>query len=579
MNTEDRLLENRVTKLDVRKRFKLNNETPIMMLEKERKILFKNLSAKGYFISAPKGKNNGIFEDRWEYEILDSSFLSHYITAKLEEAGVAYYCKNCGCELYGHWIYLSPDNSKNNEIRCYFPETKEVYDECKRVAAQLAISYSEKIDSVRKLSDCPVCGANLLYEKGYYMEITSGGGSLGISETANIWTGRGWSSIYLSSNEDDLESLETFEEMFSEMYRIRSYENAERAKVAAQNYISGLDLPVMSSISDNATDEIKSNVANLKKYLLNLIKLETNIYFLTERLPILYANKAKMGSYGTSDSTLCTFENKDTVEKATLYYNDCLARLQFYTEELTCIAKPEPPVLKKAGLFNKRTVEKENDTLQKCYNRDLKTYEKRIAGIEAKISALQNEVNAAKEVLEQAKAALDTSPANEMELSSGIQLAINTEIKEAEELLRRCYEYRNQLYSYDIIFSKYRNLVSISTFYEYLAAGRCSTLEGACGAYNLYEQETRADIVIGQLSQVIEKLDDIKKTQYLLYSELQSINKSLDNLNSTMNSAMGTLQHIADQTDIIAYNSSITAHYSKVNAELTDALGYMVAFK
>ena len=127
-----------------------------------------------------------------------------------------------------------------------------------------------------------------------------------------------------------------------------------------------------------------------------------------------------------------------------------------------------------------------------------------------------------------------------------------------------------------MIFGKYRNVVALSTFYEYLMAGRCTQLEGADGAYNIYENELRTNMII-------EKLDEIKDNQHMTYSALKAINNSLDYLESTMSTALNSIQkdvaHIAQNSDVIAHNTAITAYYSKVNAELTNALGYMVAFK
>ena len=37
-------------------------------------------------------------------------------------------------------------------------------------------------------------------------------------------------------------------------------------------------------------------------------------------------------------------------------------------------------------------------------------------------------------------------------------------------------------------------------------------------------------------------------------------------------------KHISKNSDVIAHNTAVTAYYSKINAELTNALGYMVAF-
>ena len=79
----------------------------------------------------------------------------------------------------------------------------------------------------------------------------------------------------------------------------------------------------------------------------------------------------------------------------------------------------------------------------------------------------------------------------------------------------------------------------------------------------------------------------------MVYKELKNIHVSLDHLCSTMDKALdavkgiesNTLQtneymaHLVQNSDVIAYNTAATAYYSKMNAELTDALGYMVAFR
>ena len=170
---------------------------------------------------------------------------------------------------------------------------------------------------------------------------------------------------------------------------------------------------------------------------------------------------------------------------------------------------------------------------------------------------------------------------------------LDKEIAEAEELLKKTFAARNELYAYDIIFGKYRNAVALSSFYEYLMSGRCASLEGAEGAYNIYESEIRANRVIAQLDTVISSLEDIKQNQYMMYEELCSINSSLDSLNYTMDAALKSIrgieantnhmseymEHISQNSDVIAHNTAVTAYYSKVNAQLTNALGYMVAFK
>ena len=111
------------------------------------------------------------------------------------------------------------------------------------------------------------------------------------------------------------------------------------------------------------------------------------------------------------------------------------------------------------------------------------------------------------------------------------------------------------LYSADIIFPKYRNLVAVSAIYEYLSSGRCDRLDGSNGAYNLYEMELRQNIVIGQLSAILSNLEQIRTSQYTLYQEITSAN----------NKSSHILSNIENQ-------SELTAYYSEVSAKSTDAI-------
>lgn len=107
-------------------------------------------------------------------------------------------------------------------------------------------------------------------------------------------------------------------------------------------------------------------------------------------------------------------------------------------------------------------------------------------------------------------------------------------------------------YSLDIVYPKYRNLVAISAIDEYLSSGRCDKLEGADGAYNLYEMELRQNIVIGQLSAVIDDLEKIRSNQYSLYHELTKANK-------TVNSILAEVRGIGADACLTAYFSEVTA--------------------
>ena len=117
-----------------------------------------------------------------------------------------------------------------------------------------------------------------------------------------------------------------------------------------------------------------------------------------------------------------------------------------------------------------------------------------------------------------------------------------------------------------------------------MLAGRCTELEGPDGTYNLYELESRSDIVINKLDKILTSLDQIKENQYYIFNEIKTANDSLDMINGQLlvNNSLevveiSKLNDIIANTNQTAYNTAVTAFYSKKNAELTDALGFMVA--
>lgn len=184
--------------------------------------------------------------------------------------------------------------------------------------------------------------------------------------------------------------------------------------------------------------------------------------------------------------------------------------------------------------------------------------------------------------------------------ASEAQKILDGEVAQTMELLQKSIAARNELYAAGIIFGKYQNAVALSSFYEYLMSGRCEKLEGTNGAYNLYESEVRANRVIEQLDTVIDSLDQIKANQYMMYSAMCSMKQELTQLNDTMNSALSAIYNIensasdaviqlegisqigttiAKNSDVIAHNTAAPAYYAEKNAELTNAMGYLVALR
>lgn len=110
----------------------------------------------------------------------------------------------------------------------------------------------------------------------------------------------------------------------------------------------------------------------------------------------------------------------------------------------------------------------------------------------------------------------------------------------------------NIVYEENVIFPKYRNLVAITAINEYLMSGRCDKLEGPDGAYNLYEMELRQNIIIAQLSSIIDNLEQIRNNQYSLYEELQKSNY-------TINEILAETQRMKESSKLTAYFSGVTA--------------------
>ena len=95
-------------------------------------------------------------------------------------------------------------------------------------------------------------------------------------------------------------------------------------------------------------------------------------------------------------------------------------------------------------------------------------------------------------------------------------------------------------------------MVAIATINEYLMSGRCFELEGPNGAYNLYEMELRQNIIIGQLSTIINSLEQIRNNQFSLYQELVKAN-------ATVNDVLQEVRGVRENTRLTAYFAGVTA--------------------
>lgn len=102
---------------------------------------------------------------------------------------------------------------------------------------------------------------------------------------------------------------------------------------------------------------------------------------------------------------------------------------------------------------------------------------------------------------------------------------LKAELSQMRELNAASKKTLEQIYDKNIVFPKYRNMVMVCSLYEYVCTGRCDTLEGHEGAYNLLELEIRLDKIVTGLDRVIELLGRIQQSQYMVYSAIQDANR------------------------------------------------------
>lgn len=149
----------------------------------------------------------------------------------------------------------------------------------------------------------------------------------------------------------------------------------------------------------------------------------------------------------------------------------------------------------------------------------------------------------------------------DIERSKQLLDQIGSDINSCEEKQEQTKTLLSRYYNMNYIYPKYRGIVPICTIYEYLESGRCFSLLGHEGAYNLYENELRMNMIIGKLDDIINRLDDISSTQRLLAQEIKRSNSVIDG--------------ICRSLDNIEKNTALTQYYSNITATNTSYLAWL----
>ena len=544
-------------------------------------------------------------------------------------------CHICGCEIFTDNVKPILQYSEFSEkiTNDGYYDRSEISQQC-RAYRTLVRQADTNSRAIRDIAVCPICGESLpigyQIPAGYFGNLEGGFGFYTPTDVNRLF--------------DQLRDT-----------RLKSYRKKADTKLAS----------LLSEYEDREFDDTEysgsCNVANdtamLRTYLNHLLKIESNIYSLQIRIGELYNAETMLNCEPSEDigSVLEKANNKFAQAKAEY---DALVEVDIsqtvkkeHIQDAPCPRKPNKPAfnLEKPtepsygtpGLFNKKKVLAQNDALRQAYLAALNEYEQEYSKFQTTLrdyetaheqylvaydaytakcrenreaeqrnydAALaiatrkhQERLDAAFAVMQNCQIELDAKKAGLKQARCDV---LDSEIKSAEALLSDMIVCRKQLYAQNIIYPKYRNFVAIASFNDYLMSGRCDTLTGANGAYDKYEMDCRADLVISKLSEVVSSLDAIKDGQYMLYSQITETNKSLNKLNTTMDNALKELKQIGStvgtqlesinqntkniqqntkslnqSASVIAYNTAVTAFYAKKNAELTNALGFMVALK
>lgn len=142
--------------------------------------------------------------------------------------------------------------------------------------------------------------------------------------------------------------------------------------------------------------------------------------------------------------------------------------------------------------------------------------------------------------------------------------SLRQEREEVKKSFETVCEALKDIYNENIIYPKYRELIPVTMMCEYLESHRCDTLEGHEGAYNIYESEIRANVIISQLDQVVSSLDSIKSNQYKLH---EAILEARHESNRIAHSMMREIASSNQQQIAIAQQNQALLEYNNQVAE------------
>ena len=181
-----------------------------------------------------------------------------------------------------------------------------------------------------------------------------------------------------------------------------------------------------------------------------------------------------------------------------------------------------------------------------------------------KFSSDTNRIRISNEKIDKENQILEKYNQDKLNIRNAQMANMEEEVKFLKERLIESNNLLNNLYDLNVLYPKYRNFIAVSSIYEYLSSGRCNTLEGYDGAYNIFEQDMKMNLIINKMDDILINLKQIKQNQYMLYNILQKINTDIAYIKEDFHQIRIQNESILENNSVIAYNSKITAQNSEI---------------
>lgn len=124
-----------------------------------------------------------------------------------------------------------------------------------------------------------------------------------------------------------------------------------------------------------------------------------------------------------------------------------------------------------------------------------------------------------------------------------------------------------KLYSQNVIYPSFHDIVAVNQLREYIAMGLCDTLEGTTGAYSQYMQDVRINRICSSIEDMKKQLTSaIHASQNALLHEMRATNDRISDMNISLSTSVSTLSSSLHQ-----YQQAINQSSANVSACLSTA--------